>query len=158
MTTVKNLILLLCLAGCFAACKNKDFNEEQQFKTDTTLIRKFITENSIPAKKDEKTGLFYQILEPGQGQFNYTLNTTVSAQYVGKLLNGTQFDATTAGQDFTFALGQVIPGWQFGVKLVQKGGKIRLLVPSLLAYQNKQTGPIPPNSVLDFTITVTNLK
>lgn len=157
MTKIKQLILLLCVAGSFAACKNdENFDFDQQFRTDTTLIRKYITDNKIPALKNNTTGLFYQILEPGQGSISYTPNTMITAQYAGKLLNGTQFDATTPGKNATFALGQVIEGWRLGIPLIQKGGKIRLIIPSLLGYRNQPAGIIPANSVLDFTVTLTN--
>ncbi|HEY0177263.1 MAG TPA: FKBP-type peptidyl-prolyl cis-trans isomerase, partial [Pedobacter sp.] len=59
---------------------------------------------------------------------------------------------TVKGTPISFALGEVIRGWQIGIPFIQKGGQIRLLVPSLLAYQNQQNGIIPANSVLDFTV------
>jgi FKBP-type peptidyl-prolyl cis-trans isomerase FkpA len=67
------------------------------------------------------------------------------------LLNGTVFDGTTT-QPISFKLGQVISGWQIGIPLIQKGGKIRLLIPSGLAYGPDGQGPIPGNAVLDFDI------
>ena len=68
MTKFKHLLLFVCIAGCFAACKKDDpiddFDYEGQYRTDTTLIRKFIVDNKIPAIKSP-TGVFYQIIAPG---------------------------------------------------------------------------------------------
>ena len=50
-----------------------------------------------------------------------------------------------------WTLGSLIPGWQIGLPLIQKGGEIKLIVPSSLAY-GCGSGPLPPNSVLYFDI------
>lgn len=157
MMKIKQLLLLVCIAGCFTACvKNNtptdNFDVNAQLNTDTLLIRKFITDNKIPAVKD-KSGIFYQIITPGTGTVSYTLDTRVSVNYEGRLLNGTVFDSSK-GTPFNFALSEVIKGWQVGIPYIQKGGQIRLLIPSLLAYGNRQVGVIPANSVLDFTVTL----
>jgi FKBP-type peptidyl-prolyl cis-trans isomerase FkpA len=148
--------IFLCFAALLAACKKDKFVDtfdyEAQYKTDTTAIRSFVVTNSIPAVKDSATGIFYQVLAPGTGTVAYKYNTQITANYVGKLLNGTTFDSTAVGAPMTQLLGNLIPGFQFGILKIQKGGKIRVLVPSGYAYGNRALGKIPANSVLDFTI------
>jgi len=156
MRNLKYLLLFVCIAGCLAACKKNDFDQEKQFKADTTAIRKFITDNNIPAVKDP-SGLFYQIIQPGSGSVNYTATTSITSNYTGRLLNGTVFDSSK-GTPITFQLGGVIAGWQIGITKIQKGGKIRLIVPSLLGYGNQATGPIEENSILDFDVELTDVK
>ncbi|MES2429493.1 MAG: FKBP-type peptidyl-prolyl cis-trans isomerase [Bacteroidota bacterium] len=154
---IKYFILSICIAVCFTACKkNEPFNELAQFTTDTTAIRAFITSNNIPAIKGEY-GVFYQIIEPGTGSFTYTSSTKVTVDYQGRLLNGTIFD-DSEGTPRTFTLGGLIGGWQIGIPYIQKGGKIRLLIPSYYGYGSAPNGSIPANSVLDFTISLTNLQ
>ena len=52
-----------------------------------------------------------------------------------------------------FPVNAVIPGWSEGVKLIGEGGKIRLFIPSELAYGAQQAGPvITPNSTLIFDV------
>ena len=59
----------------------------------------------------------------------------------------------------TFALNRLIVGWQIGVPLIKKGGSIRLIVPSGLAYGSSSPGlGIPKNAVLDFTIDLIDVK
>lgn len=161
MTKIKHLLLLVCIAGCFAACSKDNeivdnFDYEGQYKTDTTLIRKFITDNKIPAIKD-KSGVFYQIIAPGTrtDTVKYTLDTQISGSYEGRLLNATVFDK---GNLASIAMRRFIAGWQIGIPYIQKGGTVRLLIPSYYAYANQATGSIPANSVLDFTVTLTDVR
>lgn len=157
MFKIKYVILLTCIAGFFAACKKpKSFDPEAQFIADTTAIRNFITTNAIPAVKDSY-GIFYQIINPGTGSFTYTGSTKVTVDYQGRLLNGNIFD-DSKGTPLTFTLGGLIPGWQIGIPYIQKGGKIRLLIPSYYGYGNVGVGSIPANSVLDFTISLSDVQ
>ncbi len=128
----------------------KKFDPEKQANLDDAAILKFISEKGISAQK-HPSGVYYQVLSPGTGNISYTTNTTVTTKYTGRLLDGTVFDGTTT-QPISFKLGQVIAGWQIGIPLIQKGGRIRLLIPSGLAYGEESQGPIPGNSVLDFDI------
>lgn len=154
---IKYFILSICFAACFTACKKTEtFDPVAQFTKDTTSIRAFITTNNIPAIKDDY-GVFYQIIEPGTGSFTYTGSTRVTVDYQGRLLNGTIFDDSN-GTPRTFTLGTLIGGWQIGIPYIQKGGKIRLLIPSYYGYGNSANGAIPGNSILDFTITLSNLQ
>lgn len=158
MTKIKHLLLLVCIAGCFAACKKdntENFDAQAQFQADTTAIRAFVKANNIPAVKDN-SGIFYQIIAPGTGSVTYTAATRITAAYKGMLLNGTVFDSSTGFGPFT--LSQVIAGWQFGIPLVQKGGQVRLLIPSYYGYGNQAQTGLPANSVLDFTITVNDVQ
>lgn len=157
MNKIKYLFLLVGVAGCFAACSKKDnFDADAQFRADTTAIRKFITENNIPALKD-KSGVFYQVIAPGTGSVTYTASTSITADYEGRLLSGSVFDSSK-GTPITFALGGVITGWQIGIPYIQNGGKIRMIIPSGYAYGNSSVGSIPANSVLDFTVTLSAVK
>jgi FKBP-type peptidyl-prolyl cis-trans isomerase FkpA len=154
--SLKYLALFLCMAALLAACKKNNnidtFDYTAQYKLDTTAIRNFVVTNNIPAVKDSASGIFYQVLAPGTGTLAYQVSTKISVNYVGKLLNGTSFDSTAVGSPMVRALGDLIPGFQFGVTKIQKGGKVRVLIPSYYGYGNQPLGPIPANSVLDFTI------
>ena len=147
------IIGLFLIVGAFSACKKDSYDAEKQAKIDDGLIVDFIAKNSIVAVK-HSSGLYYQILTPGDGNV-VTASNTVTVAYNGKLLNGTEFDKSSAA---TFSLaGNLIQGWKIGVPLIKKGGKIRLIIPSALAYGNTSPGAgIPENAVLDFTIDLIN--
>jgi len=150
----KKILLVLFLAlGAFSSCKKEDYDPGKQLAVDDSLIKEFIAKNSIVAIK-HSSGIYYQIIAPGTGSVTYMPSTKVTVNYEGKLLSGSIFDKSSSAA--TFSLGDLIPGWQIGIPLIQKGGKIRLLVPSTLAYMNQARVGIPENSVLDFTIELIN--
>ena len=85
----------------------------------------------------------------------------VVVKYVGKLANGTKFDASAdhPGGDGTMAYEQgvtnLIPGWTDGTATMKVGGKRKLIIPPLLGYGQRGWGSvIPPNSTLIFEIEV----
>jgi peptidylprolyl isomerase len=86
----------------------------------------------------------------------------VTVNYVGKLTNGTVFDASAnhGGAGFTFPLGagQVIKGWDQGVVGMKVGGKRELVIPASLGYGPQAVGPIPANSTLVFEVELVSIK
>ena len=52
----------------------------------------------------------------------------------------------------SFNLLELIQGWQKGLPLVKKGGKIKLIIPPSLGYGATPQQGIPANSVLVFDI------
>lgn len=150
MLKIRILLVLVLIVGAFSSCKKDEYNAGKQAEIDEALIVEYIAKNSIPAVRHE-SGIYYQIISPGIGNAVFTSSTNVSVNYEGYLLNGTLFDKSRAVT--TFPLGNLIQGWQIGIPLIQKGGRIRLLVPSGLAYKNTSpSSSIPENAVLDFKI------
>lgn len=139
----------IIIAG-LAACKtDKGISAEEQLAADEIRIKDFISKNNIPAVRHQ-SGLYYQIIEPGSGTLVYNANTSITAKYTLRLLNGNTIPQST--DPIKFTLGGVILGWQIGIPLIQKGGKIRLLVPSPYAYGAQAQNGIPSNSILDFDV------
>ena len=91
-----------------------------------------------------------------------TAGKTLSMHYRGTLSNGTQFDASyDRGQPFSFTLGagQVIKGWDQGIKGMKVGGKRKLVIPSSLGYGARGAGGvIPPNATLIFEVELLGVK
>ena len=148
---MRNLLLFFCLAlVTVSSCKKSDgYNSEKQMQKDEELIKEFLTKNNLTAQRHDY-GVYYIKSNPGTGNVVYTTKTNVTANYTLRLLNGTVVQKTT--EPVTFSLSTVIPGWQIGIQLIQRGGKIRLLIPSVLAYGSEDKPGIPANSVLDFDI------
>ena len=80
----------------------------------------------------------------------------VSASYGWLASNGEKFDSSVdRGQPFKFQLGagQVIQGWDEGVKGMRIGGKRKLTIPPDLGYGARGAGGvIPPNATLVFDV------
>jgi FKBP-type peptidyl-prolyl cis-trans isomerase len=110
--------------------------------------------------KTTKTGLKYNIIEPGSGP-NIKAGQMVTVDYNGWLTNGKLFDSSfRRDQPLTFVVGKhmVIAGWDEGLQLLKKGAKARLIIPPALAYGDRDMGVIPPNSTLIFDIQVDSVK
>lgn len=104
------------------------------------------------------SGLYYRDLAPGSGK-PVGAGQEVAVRYSGWLPDGTRFDANAAPDDpfrFTVGQGQVIPGWDEGLVGMKPGGKRQLVIPPSLGYGAQGTGPIPPNSILVFTVELVN--
>lgn len=110
----------------------------------------FCTNNNI-TYTEHPSGLLYQIMSPGTGAA-IDATSIVDAIYTGKFLNGVTFDAIAIPS--RFGLNQVIEGWRIGIPLINRGGRIRLIIPSALAYSCVGYDRIPPNTPLYFEVTV----
>ena len=98
-------------------------------------------------------GFYYEITAAGTGTVTPSVCSNVTVKYAGYLTNGFKFDENTTG--ITFALGQLIVGWQRGIPLIKTGGSINLYLPPSLGYGSSASGPIPANSILIFNIQLT---
>lgn len=144
-------IIIITLASC---TNDTPFDAAKQARLDDSTIRVYLAANpTIKAVKDS-SGLYYQVINPGKGA-NPTAESTVTVNYAGKLLNGSEFDS---GKGFTSPLAGLIPGWQAGIPHVKPGGRILLIIPSAMGYANNEAGSIPPNSVLLFDIDLISFK
>lgn len=159
------LLAVLSISACKTGAKKaqttktpvKPAKKPMQVKTqaeiDEDKIQAFLKKTKWKNVKSTESGLHYVITEAGSGG-HPAPNAHVTAHYKGMLLNGQVFDSSyDRGQPLDFNLKQVILGWQEGLKLMKKGGKAKLLIPSELAYGKQAMGnKIPANSVLYFEV------
>ncbi len=98
-------------------------------------------------------GLQYKIIKQGDGS-QPTDNDTVTVNYSGALIDGTEFDSSyKRGEPATFPLNGVIPGWTEALKLMKTGSVWELYIPSSLAYGEQGAPPaIGPNETLIFKV------
>ena len=103
------------------------------------------------------SGLWYTDVTTGQGA-EAEPGRTVRVHYTGWLPNGKKFDSSRdRGEPFAFTLGegQVITGWDEGVKGMKVGGRRKLVLPPSMAYGEAGAPPdIPPGSTLVFDVEV----
>jgi len=86
---------------------------------------------------------------------------TVTVNYEGRTKEGVKFDSSyDRGNPYTFTVGdgKVIEGWEKGIVGMKVGGQRILVIPPSMAYGNAQVGPIPPNSVLVFSIELVEIQ
>lgn len=115
----------------------------------------FLQENAKKeGVKTTPSGLQYKVLTEGKGK-SPKATDTVTVNYRGTLLNGTEFDSSyKRGEPISFPLNRVIPGWTEGVQLMKEGAKYQFYIPANLAYGKQGTpgGPIGPDETLIFDV------
>lgn len=105
------------------------------------------------------SGLQYKVLKEGTGP-KPAANDTVSSNYRGTLINGTEFDSSEKhGGPAKFGVGQVIKGWSEALQLMPVGSKWQLFVPANLAYGERGAGgDIGPNATLIFEVELLSIE
>jgi FKBP-type peptidyl-prolyl cis-trans isomerase FkpA len=149
LSIVLSVTVAVALAGC---SKSKGCSATTAAEDDAKMLA-YINANGITAIK-HGTGLYYQIITPGTGA-TPNINSTVTAAYTGKFTDNTVFDSSPSA---SFPLNGVIAGWQIGLPLIKKGGKIKLIIPPYLAYGADGGGRLPCNSVLFFDVELLDVK
>jgi len=143
----KKFILLFFISFSLFSCKKE--SETDYLAVDIEKITTYLNDNNLVAQKLE-SGLFYIIINEG-GTDKPTATSTVTVSYKGSFLGGGVFDQ---GSFFTSPLNQLIEGWIQGIPLVGAAGKIKLFIPSPLAYGSGGRDSIPPNTPLIFEVTL----
>jgi FKBP-type peptidyl-prolyl cis-trans isomerase len=100
------------------------------------------------------SGLEYRIVSSGPAAGPHPgPGDEVKVNYEGKLLDGDVFDSSfQRGEPLDLPLDRVIPGWTEALELMRPGDEWMLYIPPNLGYRDKETGPIPPNSLLIFRV------
>ena len=170
----KILTLSVLAAIVFGSCAK---NDQKCDFTDSTVVaptaeqsavKDSLTAHGITNATLNPMGFYYTINSQGSGKYISNLCTTISAAYKGSFFNGKIFDSTATGNVANFQLGQVIPGWQKGMPLINQGGNIILYIPPSLGYgpnpvKDSNGNPvlnsdgsylIPGNSILVFNVTL----
>jgi FKBP-type peptidyl-prolyl cis-trans isomerase FklB len=106
-------------------------------------------------------GLQYEVMKSGEANgMKPTPQDTVVVHYLGTLIDGTKFDASTdRGEPAEFPVGGVIRGWTEILQLMTIGDKWKVAIPSELAYGERSPGAsIPGGAALVFEIELLNIK
>ena len=130
-------------------CQNKTVQSE-----DAAMLA-FASSNAMTVAQ-HSSGMYYQILATGSGA-TPTNSSNISVKYTGKRLDGSVFDQATTATAL-YPLAGFIPGWQLGIPLIKKGGMIRLIIPSSLAYGCQGGGTIAGNTILYFEIELVDVQ
>lgn len=123
---------------------------EAEQKQKETLEKKS-KDGKVSIKKQLPSGLKYETYRQGTGK-TAKLGNKVNVKYDGSLAsNGKRFDKGTI--KFGLGAGEVIRGWDEGIKGMQVGEKRKLFIPSQLGYGSRGAPPqIPRNAALVFDV------
>jgi FKBP-type peptidyl-prolyl cis-trans isomerase len=149
----------------------EEWNAVEAFRTfEGSREKRLAAEKAAQAAQMEKvaagfeetpSGLRYKIIQKGTGA-KASKGQTVSVHYEGSLMDGTVFDSSYKRNqpiDFKLGVGQVIPGWDEGIALLEVGDKARFVIPSNLAYGSAGAGGvIPGDAILLFDVELMKVK
>jgi FKBP-type peptidyl-prolyl cis-trans isomerase FkpA len=146
------LVLISC---CLGACSKKkcDYNDDGTVAplAEQQAIKSYLDSVGIVATL-HKRGFYYKIDSMGTGSMPGECSE-ITVAYTGTLTNGQVFDQQSS---YATQLSNLIDGWQQGVPLIRKGGRIWLYIPPSLGYGQQSittnTETIPASSILIFDI------
>lgn len=144
---MKYFLPLLLVLFLLPACAKR--KAKKQAEKDNEIILQYIKDHNLTATSTG-SGLYYVIEQQGTGN-NCNSVSDVTVAYRGYLTNGEVFDQS-APEGVSFNLQSVIEGWTEGIPYFREGGHGMLLIPSALAYGDKESAKIPANSVLIFDV------
>jgi FKBP-type peptidyl-prolyl cis-trans isomerase FkpA len=107
-----------------------------------------------PGWKTTASGLQYHVVKTASaGAAKPAPGATVTIHYVGRFIDGRVFDSSRErNEPATFPLTRLIKGWQEGVPMMRVGETWDFVIPSAIAYGERNRPPIPPGSTLLFEI------
>ena len=165
---MKQFILFLTVATVVSSCRKTtniygvdcSANMTKAIQSETDSIARYLEIRNANGANIQAVlhpnGFYYVIENEGEGVDRPQTCSAVSVDYKGRRFGGPSIEGTVfdQAQDATFSLYQTISGWQQGLPLIGKGGKISLYIPPSLAYGATGTSTIKPNTYLQFEITL----
>jgi FKBP-type peptidyl-prolyl cis-trans isomerase FkpA len=147
--------------------------QKEQLAKDSVTIETFLKEKNISAIRTP-SGLRYVITKPGKGE-NAKDGQTAQVNYAGYLLNGKYFDTSIESiakeknlyqqgrgyAPYPVQVGQsnVIMGWHEALKLMNKGCKMTVYIPSYLGYgKQRKSEDIVEDSILAFDLELVDIQ
>jgi FKBP-type peptidyl-prolyl cis-trans isomerase FkpA len=162
----QTILSLLLLTSILVSCKKNKYDPDI-IQYDDDQIKAYIAANGLTGMIKDTSGMYYKIISPGTGPtLQYT--DSISMVYTNKSLDGNYVSADTLQNHFENFIGHInSSSFPFGLQeavhniLNHRGGAMRLLIPSHLAYgvsgigtgsSTITSGRIAGNQSLDYYI------
>jgi FKBP-type peptidyl-prolyl cis-trans isomerase len=158
------IVLSVTILIFTASCGINDDAPERTAATEQQEINQAIT-NLLTKGYDVDTtelGVFYIMNKPGTGSYPQKSDTCYLI-YTGFFLNGVIFDASAyyykdSIWKFNYLDVSLIPGFNDGIALLNKGAEADIIIPSSLAYGPGGYAEIPPYTPLVFSLKMRDLR
>ncbi len=163
MKLVKHLFLIVITLSLFSCNGEEDvqplIDPEVQAEREDQAIQQYLAENNLTAQKTD-LGIYYIVLEEGQGNATPNVGANVEINYTGRVLYGRRFDSSYERGEplrFTIGSGSVVVGFEQATRQMNLNETTRFFIPSRYAYgqQGITTAGrqiIPPFATLIFDI------
>jgi len=149
---MKNLFLFFPLFFLMACSQDNENNSRENL----LQAEKFLASNlNNTAVVEIEAGLQYIVLESSESSRVPNLDSTITADFHGTLIDGSVFwSSIHNGEPLTIVLSQLIPGCQTAISMMSEGDSWRVFIHPNLAYGEEGRPGIPSNSALTFDITL----
>ncbi|HEY1871256.1 MAG TPA: FKBP-type peptidyl-prolyl cis-trans isomerase, partial [Chitinophagaceae bacterium] len=137
------------------AKQDQELQKSGEIDKELKAMESYLSSKKIAAQKTGK-GTYVVIKQQGTG-IPLKDGDTVKVKYTGKIL---ATDSVFESNMYSFPLGegQVIQGWDEGIKMFNQGGKGTLYIPGFLAYGANARPPFRPFEALIFDVEVLDAK
>ncbi len=158
--------MLCSVVLLFSGCLKKEDSADavfEQFVQDNTVIMRYLKYKGIDSGfVQHPTGLVYKIMDKGNGRDTIGLDNIPVVIYTRSLLKEDRVIESSNNLPTSFddrRLKDHIAGWRTGLRLITKGGRIIMCIPSGLAFGPEGIpGLVPPNAILMCDVTLTDFK
>ncbi|MDZ7740896.1 MAG: FKBP-type peptidyl-prolyl cis-trans isomerase [Bacteroidota bacterium] len=134
--------------------KAKQANMQKRQEEEPQKIAAYAREN-FAGIEPTSNGIYFKEVIAGSGE-SPDAGDVARVHYTLYRLSGDQLQSSKdMGKPFEFTVGQgqVIPGWDQSLPMMKAGGTYRILVPSAMAYRDREMGnDIPPYTPLLFEV------
>lgn len=155
---MKKLLILLSTVFIFITCSKKNDNHCTPVKPESEAgeMTAFCNAQGITYTVDSN-GIYYQVIDQGAGM-TPNLNSVVTVTYKATTLDGNVVDDNTT-TPVVQPLNQFIEGWRLALPYIQQGGRIKMILPSVLAYGcTGISNKVPPNAPLYYDIVLVKVE
>lgn len=131
--------------------------ETDEAKDNIAAGEKYAAERVAEGFQKSESGLVYKVINEGEGD-KVGEKDIVNVIYVGKHINGEEFDHSAGDTPTRMSVANLVKGFQEGLSKLGKGGSAVLVIPGELAYGAQGRGPIGKMETLVFEVTVDGIE
>lgn len=150
------VVFLLLKKNPIESTESTTINNQESMTTEENNMQTEGEVKPVELPVSSSDELKMTVVKPGTGESVSKDGDVLSVHYTGYLENGTKFDSSVdrgTPFEFTLGVGQVIPGWEIGMKGMKVGEVRKLSIPGKFAYGERGVpGVIPSNATLIFDV------
>ena len=152
---MKNIFLIFVSVLLILSCSEDDNSLNNLMESEDFLNNNL----SNPGVFEIEAGLQYEKLKTSGSGISPSLEDVINADFHGTLLDGSVFwSSIENGEPLVVTLGQLIPGCQKAISLMEVGDSWKLFIHPDLAYGTAGRPGIPSNSLLIFEVSLHSIE
>lgn len=146
------IVALFSVLIIFSSCK-KEYESIESI--DDAKIKDYIAKNNLQNVESDESGFYYQVIEEGTGELLKNTDL-VFYNFDIQSLTGTSYQSVNSITNNATYVGYVTSPSAFRPVMlkVRRGAKVKLIIPSYMAFGKNGNGNIPSNEVIISNLTI----